>query len=487
MDAGGLLGHEQRRADLAVGRALGEQRQHLALARGQPERIAAPRLRRPVGRRRRRAAAAATVEPRRARASPSSSSTSQRDAERAARRQRLAARLRRRGAVAAPRRSASASRQRARSPPGTAARARPTPAAAARHSAGVVAPAGARQLGRAVSRQACSTGPPSWPRRAAAGGGSARARARRARSRRLAQVAGALRDVGLDPQPDGGHPGDPHHVVGAQLEAVERLLRPRRAPREVAAGGGAARRAASRTAPIHCGSAAPRDERLDLLQAARAARSSSPSPSASSASRAAEDQQHADRACDGGGPRCARASVPVAGLEGQLGDRQPHPVVAAAEPARRLRPGPPGASPAPRACAREAEQVGEVGSRRTRARRCRRARGRSRSRGAAAPPRPRPRRARSGPSRACSAPRPRRDRSPAATAAASAASPSVDRIAAAAAQEQGAGQPGEQQRAVGRLVVLGQHRQRPLRRLDASRAAVERPLRCARAAPSSGA
>ena len=39
--AGRLLGHEQRRADLAVGRALGDQREHLALARGQAERVLA--------------------------------------------------------------------------------------------------------------------------------------------------------------------------------------------------------------------------------------------------------------------------------------------------------------------------------------------------------------------------------------------------------------------------------------------------------------
>ena len=39
--AGRLLGHEQRRPDLTVGRALGEQRQHLTLARGEPERVLA--------------------------------------------------------------------------------------------------------------------------------------------------------------------------------------------------------------------------------------------------------------------------------------------------------------------------------------------------------------------------------------------------------------------------------------------------------------
>jgi len=41
VDAGRLLGHEQRRADLPVGRALGDQRQYLALAGGQAERVLA--------------------------------------------------------------------------------------------------------------------------------------------------------------------------------------------------------------------------------------------------------------------------------------------------------------------------------------------------------------------------------------------------------------------------------------------------------------
>ena len=43
--ARGLLGHEQRRTDLSVGRALGDQRQHLPLACGQPERILGTALR----------------------------------------------------------------------------------------------------------------------------------------------------------------------------------------------------------------------------------------------------------------------------------------------------------------------------------------------------------------------------------------------------------------------------------------------------------
>src|SRR3954466_3816656 len=39
VDAGGLLGHEERGADLAVGPARGDEREDLALARRQPERV----------------------------------------------------------------------------------------------------------------------------------------------------------------------------------------------------------------------------------------------------------------------------------------------------------------------------------------------------------------------------------------------------------------------------------------------------------------
>jgi hypothetical protein len=39
--AGRLLGHEQRRPDLTVGRALGQESQHLTFTRGEPERIIA--------------------------------------------------------------------------------------------------------------------------------------------------------------------------------------------------------------------------------------------------------------------------------------------------------------------------------------------------------------------------------------------------------------------------------------------------------------
>src|SRR3954464_15253253 len=44
VDARGLLGHVELRADLAVRGAAGDQREHLALARREPERVRAVRL-----------------------------------------------------------------------------------------------------------------------------------------------------------------------------------------------------------------------------------------------------------------------------------------------------------------------------------------------------------------------------------------------------------------------------------------------------------
>src|SRR4051794_1547437 len=44
VDAGGLLGHVELRADLAVGGAAGDQREHLTLARREPEGVCAVRL-----------------------------------------------------------------------------------------------------------------------------------------------------------------------------------------------------------------------------------------------------------------------------------------------------------------------------------------------------------------------------------------------------------------------------------------------------------
>ncbi len=70
---------------------------------------------------------------------------------------------------------------------------------------------------------------------------------------RLAQIAGALRDVRLDPGADGTHAGDPDHVVGTQLDPVERL-------RDGCARASSSRRrrrssaSSAPRAPIHCGS-----------------------------------------------------------------------------------------------------------------------------------------------------------------------------------------------------------------------------------------
>ena len=40
----------------------------------------------------------------------------------------------------------------------------------------------------------------------------------------LTQVTRALRAVGLHAEPDAAHPGDPGHVVGADLETIQRVL-----------------------------------------------------------------------------------------------------------------------------------------------------------------------------------------------------------------------------------------------------------------------
>jgi hypothetical protein len=40
----------------------------------------------------------------------------------------------------------------------------------------------------------------------------------------VAQIPGALGAIDLGPQADRGHPGDSHHVVGTELEPVQRLV-----------------------------------------------------------------------------------------------------------------------------------------------------------------------------------------------------------------------------------------------------------------------
>ena len=71
-----------------------------------------------------------------------------------------------------------------------------------------------------------------------------RARARASRiSPRLAQVTRALRPVRLDAGADRADAGDPHHVVGAQLEPVKRVLHGLAGARQAHGGGRTARRA----------------------------------------------------------------------------------------------------------------------------------------------------------------------------------------------------------------------------------------------------
>ena len=51
--------------------------------------------------------------------------------------------------------------------------------------------------------------------------------------RLVAQIACSLGEVGFDPYAGGGDAGDPHDVLGAQLEAVERLSHGRARRRQV--------------------------------------------------------------------------------------------------------------------------------------------------------------------------------------------------------------------------------------------------------------
>ena len=135
-----------------------------------------------------------------------------------------------------------------------------------------------------------------------------RARASASRSSALlAQVAGTLGDVGLDAHAGRGDARDPHHVVGAQLDPVERVGHGARAPRPGRAGAAGSSPSSAPNAPIHCGS----DERATAARArsgARAASSSSPSPSASSASRSRRKISCRPAGCVRPASRCSRAA-----------------------------------------------------------------------------------------------------------------------------------------------------------------------------------
>ena len=240
MDAGRLLGHEELLADLAVGRPRGDQRQHLELARGETEGrvlglglglgVARPLDAEPgargeavdlAGEPARAEALRDWRRPRRARAGGVAVGAPER-------RLRLAP-ARDRGRIGAlelaprPRRRRSTAPGRPRPRPG---RARPRRRRAAPPRPGVPRP----------------PPPPRGPARAAS-----RARStRRAPRRRVAEVAGADGDLGLDREPGVGDERDPDPVLAAELDPVDAAIGGRPAPARGRPRGSRARPAAPR-------------------------------------------------------------------------------------------------------------------------------------------------------------------------------------------------------------------------------------------------
>ena len=126
-------------------------------------------------------------------------------------------------------------------------------------------------------------------------------------------------------------PGDPHHVVGAQLKAVERLGDRRLGAVQVAA----ARRTARRAASLSADPLGPRNRQTNGSASSRLGRAPSRSPIARSARSAwADDQQHPDRRA---GAQVSAGLLPFAGLEGHLGHPEVHPVMGVDQPPRGLR------------------------------------------------------------------------------------------------------------------------------------------------------
>ena len=269
MDAGRLLGHEQRRPDLAVGGALGDQRQHLTLAGGEPERILVA-----VGRRR---AVAVAVRPSpgpsarsiRARSASAVELLARATANRACGRRSSAARAGSAGggAVAAP-----------RSVPRPGLPAWPPRSDRGDRSPPIPSAAFDPQLrrrcgrGRGPARRCPPPGRRARPARrpggAAAGAASwmPRPRDRVALLRPLAQVAGRWAMSASTRTPTGAHARDPHHVVGAHLEAVERLGDRRPRPEQVPpAPAQLAQQRSEHADPLRLGRL--RDERLGVVQA----------------------------------------------------------------------------------------------------------------------------------------------------------------------------------------------------------------------------
>ena len=263
---------------------------------------------------------------------------------------------------------------------------------------------------RPPARPARPGRPPAPPPSSAAAWIRARATASRSLGS-LAQVARALGDVGLDASAGGGHAGDPHHVVGAQLEPVERVLDRRPRPGQVVLAAQQLRQQRAEPAdPLRLGRARD-DGSASSSRRSRDARRS-PSPSATSASSSRRKIARPVQPGRWRPHRGARAPLPVAGLERQLGDGQHQPFVQAGHRGA----GPPRAprarSRAPPPCARQARAC-RRGSRRRSPRLSRSSLSRAicdraaQQRDALVDVA----RARSRPSRACSGPRPRRARS----------------------------------------------------------------------------
>ena len=130
---------------------------------------------------------------------------------------------------------------------------------------GVVAASRPRQLGGAHRAPGALHRPALLRRGAQALHVDPRSRQRVALVPALAQIAGALRDVRLDPQPGRGHASDPHHVLGAQLDAVKPVRHGGTGAGQVAAAAQALRlEGPERADPLRLGR--PRDERLELLE-----------------------------------------------------------------------------------------------------------------------------------------------------------------------------------------------------------------------------
>ena len=132
----------------------------------------------------------------------------------------------------------------------------------------------------------------------------------------VAEVAGALRRVGLDDHADGGHAREAHDVVGAGLDAVQRPLDRRARGVEVAG------------AALELGAQGAHDaEELRLVDVdarrrrrRRGARGRGPRRPAESELGVAQGEVHERRAGDGPGVGQVAFGVgPVAGVQRDLG------------------------------------------------------------------------------------------------------------------------------------------------------------------------